>query len=73
MDWFAAPEYWFARVVLERGLGLVYLVAFANALNQFPTLLGERGLMPGFPFLGAGRASPGMTQLFLVTKMRCPA
>jgi hypothetical protein len=46
MDWFAAPEYWFARVVLERGLGLVYLVAFTNALNQFPALLGERGLMP---------------------------
>ena len=46
MDWFAAPEYWFARLVLERGLGLVYLVAFANALNQFPALLGEHGLLP---------------------------
>ena len=46
MDWFAAPGYWFARVVLERGLGLVYLLAFANALHQFPALLGERGLLP---------------------------
>ena len=34
MDWFAAPDYWFARMVLERGLGLVYLLAFANALHQ---------------------------------------
>jgi len=46
MDWFAASQYWFARVVLERGLGLVYLIAFVNALNQFPALLGERGLLP---------------------------
>jgi hypothetical protein len=46
MDWFAAPQYWFARWVLERGLGLVYLIAFANALSQFPALLGERGLLP---------------------------
>jgi hypothetical protein len=46
MDWFAAPNYWFARLVLERGLGLAYLIAFANALNQFPALLGERGLLP---------------------------
>ncbi|MFL5514734.1 MAG: lipase maturation factor family protein [Gemmatimonadales bacterium] len=46
MDWFAAPNYWFARWVLERGLGLVYLLAFANALDQFPALLGEHGLLP---------------------------
>jgi hypothetical protein len=46
MDWFAAPNYWFARLVLERGLGLVYLLAFANVLDQFPALLGEHGLLP---------------------------
>ncbi|HKU63279.1 MAG TPA: lipase maturation factor family protein [Gemmatimonadales bacterium] len=46
MDWFAAPDYWFARLVLERGLAAVYLLAFANALHQFPALLGERGLLP---------------------------
>ena len=51
MDWFAAPDYWFARMVLERGLGLVYLLAFANALHQFPALLGERGLLPVPRFL----------------------
>jgi hypothetical protein len=55
MDWFAAPDYWFARWVLERGLGLVYLVAFANALNQFPALLGDHGLMPVARYLADTR------------------
>ena len=55
MDWFAAPGYWWARLVLERGLGLVYLVAFANALNQFPALLGERGLLPAPRYLAHTR------------------
>ena len=55
MDWFAAPGYWFARLMLERGLGLVYLVAFANALNQFPALLGEHGLLPAPRYLAQAR------------------
>ena len=38
--------YWFARFVFQRGLGLVYLIAFLVALNQFRPLLGERGLLP---------------------------
>jgi len=42
----SAPDLWLTRLVLERGLALVYLVAFANALAQFRPLLGERGLMP---------------------------
>ena len=37
---------WFARVLLERGIGLICLVAFLVALNQFKGLLGERGLLP---------------------------
>src|SRR3954447_18928983 len=55
MDWFAAPNYWFARWVLERGLGLVYLLAFANALDQFPALLGEHGLLPVPRYVGRTR------------------
>jgi lipase maturation factor len=55
MDWFAAPDYWFARLVLERGLALVYLLAFANALHQFPPLLGERGLLPVPRYLAQSR------------------
>ena len=52
MDWFSAPDYRLTRLVLERGIGLIYLVAFAVALNQFPALLGEHGLMPAPRFLG---------------------
>ncbi|HET8624626.1 MAG TPA: lipase maturation factor family protein [Gemmatimonadales bacterium] len=46
MEWFAAPDYWIGRLVIERGLGLIYLLAFLQALYEFPALLGERGLMP---------------------------
>src|SRR5690349_22844203 len=45
-EWLHAPDYVIARVVLQRGLGLVYLLAFAVALEQCPALLGERGLLP---------------------------
>jgi lipase maturation factor len=51
MEWFSAPDYWLTRTVLERGLGVVYLFAFLTAVNQFPALLGERGLMPAPRFL----------------------
>jgi hypothetical protein len=46
MEWFSAPDYWLARFIIERGLGLTYLSAFLVALNQFPALLGEHGLLP---------------------------
>jgi hypothetical protein len=46
MDWFSAPDYRIARLIIERGLGLTYLSAFLVALNQFPALLGEHGLLP---------------------------
>ncbi|HYA00473.1 MAG TPA: hypothetical protein VEK76_09000 [Candidatus Binatia bacterium] len=39
----SAPDCWLARLVLQGGLGLVRLVAFLNAFNQFPALLGDRG------------------------------
>jgi hypothetical protein len=51
MDWFSAPDYRLTRLVLERGIGLTYLIAFVVALNQFPALLGEHGLMPAPRFL----------------------
>ena len=34
------------RWLLQRGLGAIYLLAFCSALNQFPALLGEHGLLP---------------------------
>src|SRR5262245_65714830 len=42
---------WLVRVLLQRGLAALYLVAFAGAVNQFPALLGENGLLPARPFL----------------------
>jgi hypothetical protein len=35
-----------ARFLIERGLGLIYVIAFLVAANQFPALSGERGLQP---------------------------
>ncbi len=41
-----ADTYWLTRTVFQRGLALVYLIAFLNALNQFKPLVGEHGLLP---------------------------
>ncbi|MEU1627661.1 lipase maturation factor family protein [Streptomyces sp. NPDC020096] len=46
MDWFTAPGYWLTRLVVQRALAALYLVAFLVAANQFRALLGERGLLP---------------------------
>ena len=42
----AAPDYTIARFLIERGLAVIYLIAFIVALRQFPALCGERGLQP---------------------------
>ena len=39
-------HYWLTRLVFQRGLALIYLIAFICALNQFRPLLGEHGLLP---------------------------
>ncbi len=51
MDFLSAPDAWHARFWFERGLGVLYVLAFLSALNQFPALLGERGLLPAPEFL----------------------
>ncbi len=38
--------YWITRLLLYRGTGVICLVAFLVAVNQFRPLLGERGLLP---------------------------
>ena len=38
MRWFAAPDYWFARLAFQRGLAVIYLIAFARTP-------GDRGLV----------------------------
>lgn len=35
-----------ARLCFDRALGIIYFVAFLSAYNQFPALLGEKGLLP---------------------------
>ena len=63
MEWFSGRDYWLARFVIERGLGLVYLLAFVNALQQFPALLGDHGLLPVTRFL-RGVRFPDAPSLF---------
>ncbi|WP_156687565.1 lipase maturation factor family protein [Mycobacterium sp. Marseille-P9652] len=55
MGWFSAPGYWLGRLVLERGVAAVYLIAFVGAAAQFRALIGERGILPVPRFL-AGRS-----------------
>src|SRR5581483_9611069 len=62
MGWFSAPDAWLARLLLQRGVAAVYLVAFLVAVNQFRPLLGERGLLPVRRFVAAVpfRRSPSL-------------
>src|SRR5262245_63677938 len=62
----AAPAYWIARWLFERALGVMYLVAFASAINHFVPLLGERGLLPVSRFTAAVpfRESPSLFYLW---------
>jgi len=57
--------YWYSRLVFERALALVYLVAFVCAANQFIPLLGNRGLLPVSRFVQAVpfRSSPSLFYL----------
>jgi hypothetical protein len=42
----SSPDYWYSRFVFEKGLALIYLIAFLVAANQAVPLLGARGLLP---------------------------
>ncbi|WP_405975380.1 lipase maturation factor family protein [Streptomyces sp. NBC_00988] len=65
MAWFTAPDYWLSRLVFQRALAGVYLIAFLTAARQFRALIGERGMLPvprllaRMPF----RQAPGIFQL----------
>jgi len=50
-----APDYTIARFIIERGLALIYLIAFVVAIRQFPALSGERGLQPASWLLARAR------------------
>lgn len=64
-EWFGDPDYWGSRLVFQRMLAAIYLVAFVAALNQFRVLLGERGLLPVPRFLARSsfRSAPSLFQL----------
>ncbi|MFE2585597.1 lipase maturation factor family protein [Streptomyces sp. NPDC059378] len=51
MNWFSATEYGLTRLVFQRGLAAVYLVAFLAAARQFRALTGEHGMLPVPRFL----------------------
>jgi hypothetical protein len=61
-----SSEYWLARFAFQRGLALIYLLAFLVALNQFRPLAGERGLLPVPEFLRYVnfRRAPSIFHLF---------
>jgi len=48
-----ADDYWIARLVFQRALGIIYLVAFLVAARQFVPLLGANGLLPVPDYLRA--------------------
>jgi hypothetical protein len=51
MEWFGDDAYWLSRLVFQRALAAVYLVAFLSAALQFKALIGERGMLPVPDFL----------------------
>ncbi len=65
MEWFTAPDYWLARLVFQRVLAAVYLLAFVGAALQFRALIGERGMLPVPHFVArvAFRQAPSLFQL----------
>ncbi len=64
MEWFTAPEFWLGRLLVQRGLAGVYVVAFVSAALQFRALIGERGMLPADRFVRAVpfRAAPSLFQ-----------
>ncbi|ARF58658.1 lipase maturation factor family protein [Streptomyces gilvosporeus] len=65
MEWFADPGYWLGRLVFQRLLAVMYLVAFLAAARQFRALIGARGILPVPDFVARVpfRASPSVFQL----------
>jgi hypothetical protein len=58
--------YWLTRLLIYRGLGVISLIAFLVALNQFVALLGEHGLLPVPAFVRQVpfRRTPSLFYLF---------
>ncbi|MFF3323923.1 lipase maturation factor family protein [Streptomyces sp. NPDC002889] len=65
MTWFGDDAYWLSRLVFQRALAAVYLVAFLCALLQFRALIGEHGMLPVPDHLRRvpARAAPSLFRL----------
>lgn len=65
VEWFWAPEYTLSRLVFQRALAMVYLIAFVAAARQFRALTGEYGILPAPRFLARApfRRAPGVFHL----------
>jgi hypothetical protein len=65
MHWFAAEHAWLARMLFQRSLAAIYLIAFVAAARQYRALLGEHGLMPVSRYLRtvSFRRSPSLFHL----------
>ncbi|MFJ2770345.1 lipase maturation factor family protein [Streptomyces sp. NPDC087300] len=46
MQWFTADAYDLSRLIFQRALAALYLVAFLGAARQFRPLIGEHGMLP---------------------------
>ncbi|MCT2591488.1 lipase maturation factor family protein [Streptomyces sp. N2-109] len=46
MEWFEASDAWLSRVLVQRALAGVYIIAFVTAALQFRPLAGASGLLP---------------------------
>ena len=51
MEMFSADGYLLARELFQRGVGIVYVLAFAAVVHQWRPLLGSGGLTPAVEFL----------------------
>ncbi|MFJ3792637.1 lipase maturation factor family protein [Kitasatospora sp. NPDC090091] len=65
MDWFAAPEYWLGRLLVQRLLAGLYLTGFLAAAAQFRALIGASGMLPVPRFTARVpfRSAPGLFHL----------
>lgn len=73
MDGFAAVDFGFAREVLQRGIAVLFAVAFLSTLNQFRPLLGERGLLPApelLAWVASSKARRRMLHPTVFTRIR---
>lgn len=46
LAWAASPGDWVGRLLFQRALAVLYLLAFLGSALQFRALLGERGILP---------------------------